>query len=372
MATLKGVTLTLLMGPVAVAPAPVAVIEALESAQVTSAVGQRSGFQLVFTYSKTSPIATTLLPAGYFDPLIRVILVATLNGLPKVLADGPIKRQDVTASARPGENKLTITGDDVSGYMDLIEWSGLPYPAMPSFARVAVMMAKYAMFGVIPLTIPPLFEGTALPIEKYAHQVGTDFEYANILAKHAAHEFYMIPGPAPGTNMAYWGPMIRAGLPQPALTLDMDHASNIDSLSFAADGNAAEVRIGFVKIGGFSVPVPMPNIGLLKPPLAARMLVPAKAKLLPVERKKLPDVMMEMLSGPAKADPITASGSLDVTRYGRPMDARSIVGVRGAGLAHDGLWFVSSVTSTIGRGSWKQNFQLSREGLVSNTSVVPL
>ena len=42
MATLKGVTLTLLMGPIAVAPAPVAVVEALESAQVTSAVGQRS------------------------------------------------------------------------------------------------------------------------------------------------------------------------------------------------------------------------------------------------------------------------------------------------------------------------------------------
>ncbi|HYJ29175.1 MAG TPA: hypothetical protein VEW25_02390, partial [Allosphingosinicella sp.] len=60
------------------------------------------------------------------------------------------------------------------------------------------------------------------------------------------------------------------------------------------------------------------------------------------------------------------------TRYGRPMAARSLVGVRGAGLAHDGLWFVRSVTSTLGRGSWKQNFQLSREGMVSNTPAVPL
>src|SRR6266568_5516643 len=122
MATLKGVTLTLRMGPIAVSPAPVAVIEALESAQVTTAVGQRSGFQVVFTYSKTSPIATTLLPAGFFDPLIRVILIATLNGVPKVLSDGPIKRQDVAASAHPGEHKLTITGEDVTGYMDLIDF----------------------------------------------------------------------------------------------------------------------------------------------------------------------------------------------------------------------------------------------------------
>jgi hypothetical protein len=372
MAMLKGVTLTLLMGPIAVAPAPVAVVEALESAQVTSAVGQRSGFQLSFSYSKTSPIATTLLPSGFFDPLIRVILVATLNGIPKVLADGPIKRQDVSASASPGQNKLTITGEDVSGYMDLIDFSGFPFPAMPPFARVALMMAKYPMFGVIPLTIPPLFQDISIPIQKYAHQAGTDFQYADKLAKEAGHEFYITPGPAPGTNTAYWGPTIRFGLPQPALTLDMDEASNVDTLSFSADGNASELRYAFVKIAGFSVPVPIPNIGLLKPPLSARPLVPTKLKAIETERLSMPEAMMQALTGPAQADPISASGSLDVARYGRPMDARSIVGVRGAGLAHDGLWFARSVTSTLGRGSWKQSFQLSREGMVSNTPSVPL
>jgi hypothetical protein len=372
MATLKGVTLSLLIGPIAVAPAPVAVVEALESAQVTTAVGQRSGFQLVFTYSKTSPIATTLLPDGYFDPMVRVIVIATLNGLPKVLADGPIKRQDVAASAKPGENKLTITGEDVSGYMDLIDWSGFPYPAMPPFARVAVMMAKYAMFGVIPLTIPPLFQAIKIPIEKYSHQAGTDFQYANQLAKEASHEFYVTPGPAPGTNTAYWGPQIRFGLPQPTLTLDMDHAGNVEALSFSADGNAAELRIAHVKVAGFSVPVPMPNVSLLKPPLALRPLVPTKYKLIETDRLTLPEVMMAALTGPGAADPISAQGSLDVARYGRPMDARSLVAVRGAGLAHDGLWYVRSVTSTLGRGSWKQSFQLSRDGLVSSLSSVPL
>lgn len=372
MATLKGVTLTLLMGPVAVAPAPVAVVEAMETAQVTSAVGQRSGFQIVFNYSKTSPIATTLLPAGYFDPLIRVVLMATVNGIPKVLADGPIKRQDVAASAKPGENKLTITGEDVSAYMDLIDFSGFPFPAMPPVARVALMLAKYPMFGVIPVTIPALFQGVSIPIQKYAHQTGTDFQYVSKLAQEAGHEFYITPGPAPGTNTAYWGPPIRVGLPQPALTIDMDQASTVDAVSFSADGNASELRIAHVKAGGFSVPVPVPNINLLKPPLALRPLVPTKVKLIETERKSMPEVMMDLLAGAASADPISAQGSLDVTRYGRPMDARSLVGVRGAGLAHDGIWFVRSVTSTLGRGSWKQNFQLSREGMVSNTPAVPL
>src|ERR1700704_5782675 len=333
MATLKGVTLTLLMGPIAVAP-----IEALESAQVTSAVGQRSGFQIVFNYSKTSPIAKTLLPAGYFDPMIRVILVATLNGLPKVLADGPIKRQDVAPSGHPGENKLTITGEDVSGYMDLIDFTGFMFPAMPPFARVALMMAKYATFGVIPVPIPAPFQSADTPIQGYAHQQGTDYQYADKLAKDAGYEFYMTPGPAPGTNTAYWGPQIRVGIPQPALTIDMDHASNIDSISFSADGNASALTVGFVKIAGFSVPVPVPNISLLKPPLNARPLIPTRVKLLETGGLKLPQVLMTLLAGRAAADPVSATGSIDVTRYGKPMDARSLIGVRGAGPAPDGLY----------------------------------
>jgi hypothetical protein len=370
MPTLKGVTLTLLMGPVAVSPAPVAVVEALESAQVTSAVGQRSGFQIVFSYSKTSPIATTLLPTGFFDPLIRVILVATLNGVPKVLADGPIKRQDVVASAHPGEHRLTITGEDVSGYMDLVDFTGFPFPAMPPFARVALVLAKYAMFGVIPLTIPSIYSATDSPTEKYAHQQGTDFQYADKLAKDAGYEFYVTPGPVPGSNTAYWGPQIRVGIPQPALTIDMDHASNLDTMSFGADGNAAILPYAHVKIAGFSVPVPVPDIGLLKPPLSARPLVPTKMKLLETERLKMPEVLMALLAGRGGADPISATGSIDLTRYGQPMDARSLIGVRGAGTTYDGLFFVRSVTHTLGRGSWKQSFQLSRDGLVSNVSAV--
>lgn len=372
MATLKGVTLTLLMGPVAVALAPVAVIDALQSAQVTSAVGQRSGFQLSFTYSKTSSIAQTLLPAGFFDPMIRVILVATLNGMPKVLADGPIKRQDITATGNPGEYKLTITGEDVSAYMDVLELNGFPFPALPPIARVALIVAKYAMFGIVPIPIPPIFQSLDLPIEKYAHQQGTDFQYIDKLAKDVGHEFYITPGPAPGMNTAYWGPQVRFGVPQPALTIDMDHASNLETMSFSTDGNAAQLTYGFVGVLGFPVPVPMPPVSLLKPPLSARPVIPTKIKQVEGGRLKLPEVLQALVTGAAASDPVSASGSMDLIRYGRPLDARGLVGVRGAGLAHDGLYYVRSVTHTLGRGSWKQAFQLARDGLVSNLPALPV
>ncbi|MBS0465702.1 MAG: hypothetical protein JSR14_00590, partial [Proteobacteria bacterium] len=63
--------------------------------------------------------------------------------------------------------------------------------------------------------------------------------------------------------------------------------------------------------------------------------------------------------------------SLNVLRYGRMLKARGLVGVRGAGVAYDGLYYVSSVTSTLKRGEFKQSFELTRNGLVSITPAVP-
>jgi hypothetical protein len=70
------------------------------------------------------------------------------------------------------------------------------------------------------------------------------------------------------------------------------------------------------------------------------------------------------------SDAISASGSLDVVRYGRPLRSRMLVGVRGAGLAYDGMYYVNSVTHKIKRGEYKQSFTLSRDGLISITPKV--
>jgi hypothetical protein len=71
------------------------------------------------------------------------------------------------------------------------------------------------------------------------------------------------------------------------------------------------------------------------------------------------------------ADAVTASGDLDVPRYGRVLKARGLVGVRGVGIAFDGLYYVNSVTHNIKRGEYKQSFRLSRNGLISTLPKVP-
>jgi hypothetical protein len=71
------------------------------------------------------------------------------------------------------------------------------------------------------------------------------------------------------------------------------------------------------------------------------------------------------------ADAVSGKGTLDAVRYGRLLKSRQLVGVRGAGLAFDGLYFVKSVTTNIKQGALKQDFALTRNGLVSITPRVP-
>jgi hypothetical protein len=72
------------------------------------------------------------------------------------------------------------------------------------------------------------------------------------------------------------------------------------------------------------------------------------------------------------ADVVTATGSVDVLRYGSVLKARQLVGVRGAGSAFDGLYYVKTVTSNFKPGEFKQSFTLTRNGLISTLPRVPV
>ncbi|TNJ35436.1 hypothetical protein [Arenimonas terrae] len=372
---LDGVHLTLLIGPGVPVPAPAAVLDALDAVQVSSG-GDRGGFQLSFQVGKTSLIQNVLLPAGYFDPILtRVIIVATVRGLPHVLADGVVTRQEIAPSNEPGKSTLTITGEDLSLYMDLVEMPFMRFPAMPIIARVYAILAKYAALGIAPIAIPPVVPDIPNPLEEIPHQHGTDREYLKELAAGCGYVFYIEPGPAPGANIAYFGPDIRIPAPQPALNVNMDAYTNVESLSFSLDGMAKKVVVMTVMdpvSRRAPIPVPIPNLSVLRPPMGLRIPVPSRlefpgdvAHLNPSDAaNKALGIMF------AAQDSITGSGSLDVMRYGHVLRARMMVGVRGAGVSYDGLYYVNSVTHDIKRGQYKQSFNLSRDGLVSNTPVV--
>jgi len=372
---LKGMHLTLLVGPVVPLPVPQSVLDALTGIEVTNNTDGPSGFQLTFSVSNKSPLQTIFLVAGGLTPLLRVVIVVTVNGTPQVLMDGLMTRNDVTPGSEPGKFTLTVTGEDLTKAMDLIDFTGLPYPAMPVEVRVLLCIAKYAMFGMIPLIIPSLMPDVPIPIERIPTHQGTDLQYVRQLAAQAGYVFYVDPGPVPGTNVAYWGPEIKVGSPQPALNLDMDAHKNVDSLRF--NFNTANTTIPIVLIQNsltkIPIPLPIPKLNPLQPPLGA---IPAPITNVTVLREtaKLPPaaaILRGLAAASMSADAVSGSGTLDVVRYGRVLKARQLVGVRGAGTAYDGLYFVKSVTSSIRRGEFKQSFQLTRNGIVSITPTVP-
>jgi hypothetical protein len=368
--------LSLLMGPQIPVPVPQPVTDALLSAQVTVTAGQRSGFQLGFDLAKTGLINTTLLPSGFFDPKTRVILVVTVSGTPTVLMDGVIIRQEVGIANQPGQSTLTLTGEDLTVLMDLEERPGDSFPSMPHFAQVAVIVGRYAQFGIVPLVIPEIFPDVPMVTQRIDFQKGTDLGYVNELAKANGYVFYLDPGPAPGVSRAYFGPEVRLGVPQHALNVNMDGLSTVDQLTFSFDGTAREepqVRIQ-IPATRVSTVLPVPEVSVLRPPLALKPAPALRKKVIEDTAKKdIAQAQAEALAKAAEsADAVSGSGQLDVLRYGFVLRPRELVGVRGAGITYDGLYYVKSVTHNLRRGSFTQNFTLAREGLISLTpTVVP-
>jgi len=375
---LKGVHLTLMIGPVVPVPVPESVVNALQSVQVNVGGDSKtpSGFELKFSLSNKGPLQTMfLLIGGSLPPILRVILILTMNGMPNVLIDGVITQQQIQTGTDPGQSVLTLMGVDLTAIMALLDLDGVPYPAMPAEARVALILAKYAWLGIVPLIIPSVLSDVPIPIQEIPRQQSNDLDYINDLADKAGYVFYINPGPLPGMNIAYWGPEIRVGVPQPALNLDMDAFRNVETLTFSFNADSTAIPLVFIQNPEtkIPIPIPIPNISLLSPPLGVFPPIPKQIPLLKDTAKLNPirAILSGLVVATNTADAVTGTGTLDVTRYGRILQARQLVGVRGVGPAYDGLYYVKSVTHSIKVGEYKQNFTLVRNGLVSTFPQVP-
>lgn len=376
MLSTRGVYLTLMVGPAVPVPVPREILDALTSIEVTTSDKPPSVFQLTFALNKRSPLATVfLLSGGSIPPIIRVIIAVTINGVQEILMDGVMTKHEMTPG-KNGENAtLTITGEDLTRVMDYQDFSGFPFPALPSEGRIPIILAKYAFLGIIPKIIPSVLIDVPIPIDRIPQQQGTDLQYINCLAEEVGYVFHLTPGPRVGMNIAYWGPEIKSGVPQPSLNIDMDAHTNVESLSFEFDNTLKSIPVVLIQNPETKaiIPIPVPDITPLNPPLGAIPPIPNRLEFLNYVGKYSPirAAAIGLTKAAKDAEAVKGSGNLDVVRYGRVLKPRQLVGVRGAGTAFDGLHYVTSVTSNLKRGEFKQSFQLSRNGLVSTVPQVP-
>jgi len=368
--------LTLMAGPGVALPVPKPLIDALVAAEVTESATGRSGFQLTFTLADNSILQMFfLLAASSPIPLLRVVLMANFGGLPQVIVDGIVMHHEVVPDAMQGSSKLVVTGQDLSALMDLIDFSGLPYPGMSPDLRVLTILAKYAAFGVVPEVIPMLIPDIEVPLVQTPSQKSTDLSYIQQLAKDVGYVFYMVPGPLPGVSQAYWGPQVRIGMPQQCLNVNLDAWTNVESLTFRYQPQSSVLPIVFSQDQTTKLvfPIPIPPVTPFNPPLGIAVPIPQKVEQMK-DTAKLPigqAIMQGMARAVETADVVTGEGTLDVLRYGQILRSRSLVGMRGAGIAFDGMYYVDSATHRLKPGEYKQSFVLKRNALIANTPVVP-
>jgi hypothetical protein len=376
--SLLGIHLTLLIGPTVPVPALPPLMEALESVEVTHSDEGRSGFQITFQAGRSGPsdlVDYALFRSPQVKTFNRVILIVTINATPRVLMDGIMTHLQLSPSNQPGASTLVITGEDISVMMDREEKS-VEHPSQGESMIALKLIAAYGQYGLIPLVIPPAMLDPAPPTERIPVQQGTDRQYLEEMARRHAYVFYVTPGPAPLANIAYWGPPVRMGIPQRALSVNLGAETNVESINFRNSALEPTLVSGKIQDRDTNKSTPVQSFASTRPPLASQ---PDWSVNQPnVRRTKFRQSGLNRAQALARAqamtdasvDSVVAEGELDALRYGDLLKPRGLVGLRGAGFSHDGFWYVKRVTHTIRKESYRQRFTLTREGLGATTPVV--
>jgi hypothetical protein len=373
---LLGTHLNVLIGAGVPLPAPIPFLQAIEKVEVHAADQGRSGFQITLRTGRgrTDILEEPLLLLPQMKLFSRVVLTASVGPMPTVIIDGMLTNIQHQPGAQ-GQGTLVLTGEDISIMMDLEEKTA-EHPAQPEIAIAALIIAQYAMYGLIPLVIPPPSMDIPIPTDRTPTQQGTDFAYLNTMAGRYGYVFYIKPGPAPLVNMAYWGPPERVGMPQRGLCVDMGPFTNVLRFDVENDGMATAQVQGNVQDRSTNQSMPVRSVGTTRPPLAAQPAWLTQSNQRVVQFRESGHSSIQALArAQATADRaadrvVRVRGELDVARYGQLLSPRSIVGVRGLGFTGDGLYYVKNVTHMLQHGSYHQQFELEREGTGAITPVV--
>lgn len=360
--------LTILLGAVGQTPTtPLSrdAIEALTGASVQSQSEGRTGFQLSFESERRRVVDELLRVFQYgVGAAVRVVILATLGGVLHVLSDGVVLQHQHAVTAA-GKTSLAFTGEDLSVLMDLIDRKGAPLPSRNDYVQVNTLLAPYAALGVAPRVIPSPLSDFDDPTVGTPVHTGTDYAWISNAARKVGYIFVLEPGPTPGQSTAYWGPEVQVSAAQPALTLGAGLANNIAALSFTHQTQQHALPRITLKLDNTSVSFPLPDHNPLRPPLTAVPQPPVRVQELAVEDGNLAParaIVLGLAQAARASDSVSASGQLDVRSYGRFLRPRLLVGVRGASLPYDGLYYVSRVSTELRRGQCSQSFSLKRSG----------
>jgi len=346
-------------------PVPADVNDALDAVEIVSAIGERGSFRLFFRLDRGLRLPSRFLTDA--GDLVRVLLVAGRGKAASVAMDGVIVDHRVSGPARNRKPMLEVGGEDLTRVMDLNAAVTRSFPGMPVNVRVQTLLASYAVLGVTPVVIPPPLADVPLVTDRIPHQVGTDYAYIRLLADSVGHRFSLDPGPVPGSSIAYWGPEPRGDRAHPSLVIDFQRPRNVDALQLRFDAMQRVVPLAVVldPASKVLIPVPAPDISALGAPLG-RVVPPAHRlqRLSSAAKLTVTEAAAGLLAEAARSAQATSGhGHLRIAGGQARLRAGSIVEVRRAPDAFNGLFAVARVRDTITASRHLQEFELVRAGL---------
>ncbi|MDJ0509131.1 MAG: hypothetical protein QNJ64_07740 [Crocosphaera sp.] len=371
---LLGTNLTVLIGKTLPRPIPRFLLEELDSVEVTQSDDGKSGFQIVFRTGRAGNKDSRdyqMIKSPLLEVFNRVIIVVTIGAKPQVLIDGMITNRELSPNSRPGDSTFTITGESISIMMGLEEKTQT-YIAQDEVTIARIIILKYAKYGLKPNIINPRLKNRPtrnswIPLQSNQ----TDFCYLQQIGKRYGFVFYVTPGPAIGVNTAYWGPPKQKAQPQAPLTVNMGSFSNVESINLQYDGLSATMFKASVqdrktnKIRKLDESKSDRRRLAKKSALSSQLAVRSKRFCQTGVDRKEADAYIQGMVDSSVDNVVTVTGEIDVVRYGTPLVLRRLVTLRGVGITYDGLYYIKSVTHKLRQGSYKQDFTLTREGLIS-------
>ncbi len=374
-----GIRMNVLIGNPLPLPMPVEALSGIHEVEIKLSDCEPSGFKMTVQAGRTGPIdflGPTVLTDPRFGHGSRVIVTMIFDVKPTVIFDGKISKSVYRPGSQPGQGTLTLLGRDLSVELDR-EVKQAEHPAQDETVIAAKIAASYPQFGLLPETIPPKVIDAPIPIDRTPQQNCSDWAYLNHMARRHGYETYIDPGPAPGLNKLYWGPPIKPGIPQKAITVNMGAGSDAYDVEVWQNLDELTTVEGFVedRLSGQKIPV-----YAAIPSQSSLGLVPAG--VLEFGRTRSKKLSYSGLSGAqamarAQAEVDCAArkayrvtGTLDSANYNGALKARDLVDLRGVGAQYGGTYKVAEVRHLIRPGSYLQEFELTRSELGPKLPVV--
>jgi hypothetical protein len=371
MITATGILLQLKVGHEKARPVPAEVVRALRSLEVSYEKSGSMSFAVTFAAGRASlddALDYDLLKPDLLRPFRRVRAVLDIGGRPAPVLDGVITDIQLNPSNQPGASTLTVMGEDASAVMGLEE-KAVAHPGLNDSEIVDKILKRYQ--DRVQRQVAPAVIRRAANSSRAAVQLGSDLAFVRKLARRNGYVFHIVPGR--GRPVAYWGPPQRLGPAQPALSVALGAATNVERLDFELDALAPYRIEGWIQD---------PDAGLGEQPLTQVKVergadIPLTRKQIwavrdgEISLRRLVDSGVPVGEGLARAqarvtqsgrDAVSAAGELDTVRYGHLLAPYQPIGVRGAGSSYDGTYYVNSVKHLIAPGSYRQRFTLAREG----------